>query len=414
MDKYIIRVTAGPDYNIDKHVVVPVNRPEPIKISNPLMDSEVNVRLENYRGLPRGSPTTSPYFSTEPHASNKDKYSMAIRFTPRKPATSSPPSSPPGPNRQGESTVDEEKKEEADAEENDDEGEDDGALGEGISGLDLQFGNDFDHPIRDRLPPGFSYAMNIVKWWIDPGLEGDAYADRPYLYGPALSSFNALHAGAGAGAAGKPQHDDENDDGNGIGIWCEEGGDARGTKVRERLGAPPAAKDRMKWALRKENKERWVFEYGSTYVADFYNPYLDFSDFSLRLPGFTLPIMKYWDGQPLRSESNGGGGALPKTKKQKRSHTLRYVLRNRTTGDTYLVILFTLHLREDVNEDGSLKPEALEGLRQNGGKTEVVGEAGSGKVEESDSKDSKDYEQAREKFEGLDIGKGDDDDGGVD
>lgn len=44
----------------------------------------------------------------------------------------------------------------------------------------------------------------------------------------------------------------------------------------------------------------------------------------------------------------------------KRSHTLRYVLRNKTTGQVYLVILFTLYLKEDVNEDGSIKPAALE------------------------------------------------------
>ena len=35
------------------------------------------------------------------------------------------------------------------------------------------------------------------------------------------------------------------------------------------------------------------------------------------------------------------------------------MLRNRTTKDVYLVVLFTLYLKEDVNEDGSLKPEAL-------------------------------------------------------
>jgi hypothetical protein len=50
--------------------------------------------------------------------------------------------------------------------------------------------------------------------------------------------------------------------------------------------------------------------------------------------------------------------------RRKRSHTLRYVLRNRATNDTYLVILFSLYLREDINEDGSLKPAALEATRE--------------------------------------------------
>lgn len=45
--------------------------------------------------------------------------------------------------------------------------------------------------------------------------------------------------------------------------------------------------------------------------------------------------------------------------RKKRSHQLRYVLRNKTTKQVYLVVLFTLYLKEDVNEDGSLKPEAL-------------------------------------------------------
>lgn len=44
--------------------------------------------------------------------------------------------------------------------------------------------------------------------------------------------------------------------------------------------------------------------------------------------------------------------------RKKRSHQLRYVLRNKTTKQVYLVVLFTLYLKEDVNEDGSLKPEA--------------------------------------------------------
>jgi len=47
-------------------------------------------------------------------------------------------------------------------------------------------------------------------------------------------------------------------------------------------------------------------------------------------------------------------------KEQKRSHTLRYVLKNRKTGTVYLVVLFTLFLKEDVNEDGSIK-EGVEG-----------------------------------------------------
>jgi hypothetical protein len=44
-------------------------------------------------------------------------------------------------------------------------------------------------------------------------------------------------------------------------------------------------------------------------------------DFSLRLPGFTLHVIKYVD---------------------EKTHELRYVLKNKRTGDVYLVVLFTL------------------------------------------------------------------------
>lgn len=163
-DKYILRVTAGPTYKLADHTEVHVNSPTPVKISTEHMDVELNVRIQNYHGLPRNSPTTSPYFDQEPHIRNKDQYSIAFQFTPKAPQSAQ---------AQKKADVDPDDREP-----------------EGISGSDLQFGNDFGSPIRSRLPPGFSYAMKIVKWWIDPGLDGDPYADRPYLFGPALSSFN--------------------------------------------------------------------------------------------------------------------------------------------------------------------------------------------------------------------------------
>ncbi|KAJ3474070.1 hypothetical protein NLG97_g10006 [Lecanicillium saksenae] len=162
--------------------------------------------------------------------------------------------------------------------------------------------------------------MRIVKWWIDPGLDGDAYADKPHLYGPALSSFNVLRLDGGEHDAAKG------------GLWIEEGGDE---ERRAAQGMPDTGKARMKWALTDANKEQFAFEYGKTYGFDFFNPYLDFANLALRLPGFQLSIANYWDGQALR-----------------------YVLRNKTTGDVYLVVVFSLFLREDLNEDGTLKEGA--------------------------------------------------------
>ncbi|RDW87391.1 hypothetical protein BP5796_03085 [Coleophoma crateriformis] len=277
---YILQVTTGSEYDIKKHHIVPVNSPKAVSIDTEHISVDVNVRIQNYRGLPQNSPSTSPYFSIPSHAKNGDQYSIAFRFTPK--------------------TT--------------------------INANDLVFGNDFDHPIRDRLPPGFSTAFKIVKWVVDPGLDGDVYADQPYLYGPAASSMNILNVGA-------EEAEVEAD----AGLVFEEGGDEKGLEARKDNNIPASESARKKHFLNEEKRKDWSFEAGTSYGCDFYNPYLDFNDFALRLPGFTLPIMKYWDGQGLR-----------------------YVLKNRKTNTVLFVVLFTLYLKEDVDEHGNVK-EGVEG-----------------------------------------------------
>ncbi|OWP04077.1 hypothetical protein B2J93_2085 [Marssonina coronariae] len=293
--KYVLRVTAGPGYETTTHQVVPVNDARSVTIDTEHINVDLNVRIQSYRGLPKTSSTTSPYFDLPPHDKNQDQYSIAFRFQPK---TS-------------------------------------------INGDDLVFGNDFDHPIRDRLPPGFSTAFRIVKWAIDPGLDGDVYADKPYLYGPAASSVNRLHVGSKGGRQDIGEHE--------AGLVFEEGGDAEGRELRWEQGVPDTEAARKKHFLHEDKRKGWEWEEGRVYGCDFYNPYLDFNglaprslnrlarlttqpDFALRLPGFTLPIMNYWDGQGLR-----------------------YTLKNRKTDTVLFVVLFTLYLKEDVDEDGNVK-----------------------------------------------------------
>jgi len=277
-EKYLLRVTAGPDYDTSTHVVLPINTHETTTIASEHCTSSLQVRVQNYRGLPRNSPKTSPYFSHAPH--NHDQYSIAFTFVPHA----------------------------------------------SVSSKNLVFGNDFDRPIRDRLPPGFGTAFKIVKWAIDPGLDGDVYADKPHLYGPALSSLNVVHVGPKAslgggkyelGAAGEPQE-------KGV----EEGAEGDGETSRHDTSAPASAAERKKWALKEENQAKWEWEEGRVYKADFFNPYLDFNDFSLKLPGFSLAILPYMDGKD----------------------TLRYVLKDKETGHVFFVVVFTLVMKEDVEK----------------------------------------------------------------
>lgn len=145
--KYLLRVTAGPSYDPSTHSPVIVNGGVPTVIENEHIKAHIKVRIRNYTGLPLHAPTTSPYFSTE--SRTREQYSIGFSFVPK----------------------------------------------HDIAGDEATWGNDFDHPVRDRLPPGFGIAVRIVKEFIDPSIELDAYADEPWLYAPALTSFFAMRVG---------------------------------------------------------------------------------------------------------------------------------------------------------------------------------------------------------------------------
>lgn len=258
--KYLLKVTAGPSYENQEQVHV--NTTTPAKISSEHIDAHVHVRVkdfrgmealslslpyisspnvlsfvvssisspsqvnqtttnqETYTGLPKGSPSVSPYFSHPSHT--RDLYSISFSFVPKR----------------------------------------------NISGNDLVFGNDFDHPIRDRLPPLFGKAFSYVTSFIDPGLYGDPYADQPYLYGPMLSSVNVFRVGQ---KDGLDEEYDEKD-------VLEEGAeDEEGEGVRQKAGLPAVGSKRMKFFLQEGKRKEWEFEEGRTYSCDFFNPYLDFN-----------------------------------------------------------------------------------------------------------------------------------------
>lgn len=277
--QYRLRVTAGPAYDPSTHRLVPVNAPETLTFENDHIVLSLAVRIRNFAGYPNDSPETSPYFDHDLHKS--DQYSIAFSFIPK-----------------------------AD-----------------IPGDDLIFGNDFDRPIRDRLPPGFNQAFKIVKWWVDPGLDGDIYAEKPYLFGPALSSWNILRI-CDRAVSDQDHLSDNNNNAYSIPnahafheTVVQEGADGTGEEVRKAAQIPDDSAARKKHFLTPANRESFVFEAGRLYQSDFGNPYLDFNDFSLKLPGFSLNVVKYIDAK---------------------THELRYTLKNKSTNEVYVVVMFTL------------------------------------------------------------------------
>lgn len=114
-----------------------------------------------------------------------------------------------------------------------------------------------------------------MKWAIDPGLDGDVYADKPYLYGAAGSSLNVLRVGE---KLEKEKLEKEFENVQGGEEALVEGADGEGKEFREEKGMPEGADARKKWFLKKGGgAEKWVWEEGRVIHGDFFNPYLDFN-----------------------------------------------------------------------------------------------------------------------------------------
>jgi len=253
-----------------------VNTSTPTEVSTPEADISLLVRVKDFRSSPdSSSPPTCQYFDhPQRHGA---RYSISWRLKPRK----------------------------------------------NINGDDLLLGNTFDEPIRDQLPHFFGTALGFVKRYIDPGLEGDAYADKPYLLGSMLSSVNAFRIGNAQGG----EKDEE---------VMEEGATTEdGKSIREKLSIPDDSTARQKHFLAEEHRKAFEFEAGKTYEFDFFNGYLDFNEFALKLPmGLSFNILRQLGGENVQP--------------------LRYVLKDRETGNVLFHVTFTL-IPEKHDEDETSK-----------------------------------------------------------
>ncbi|KAL9052096.1 MAG: hypothetical protein Q9162_005613 [Coniocarpon cinnabarinum] len=321
--KYVLKTTAGPSYDPTTHYALPVNSPTALLIDSPHLTAKLKLRIRNFTGFPLSSPHHSPYFSLPEHA--KDQYSVAFSFVPK----------------------------------------------HDISSANARWGNDFDHPVRDRLPPGVNTAFKIVKEFIDPGLAMDAYSDEPWLLGPATSCWFKLVVGervidsdAEAGRFPEPAEDEA----------MMEGGVGSGAEVRAELGMPDDSEKRRKWMLKAENRERFTFEKGRWYMADFFNPYLDFENFALKVPGCSINVVKYIDDK---------------------SHAMRYVFKDVETGTVYLCVVLTLLFGKKLEEELA---GAKEGMERDG-----VDEESKEEDHEETGERGEEFEDAVESLDELEI-----------
>lgn len=252
-----------------------------------------------------------------------------------------------------------------------------------ISTDDIVFGNEFDKPIRDRLPYGTSLALQFAKA-IDPNLQHDLYADRPWAYSPFVTTMTHINIqrlqGSAAEALSKATSSREDAEVEGYPAFPSPvvGGDDG--KVSKHsiasqhgyivdditmllssspesgevdkpthytladeyeglvdsttfvgLGWPadePLADDREALQARKrlfgdpKKRARIHLTPQDVFSADFCNGFIDFNTLSLSIPfsgGLRFDLKKYWDGQPVR-----------------------YTCKNKKTGEVYFLVQFTI------------------------------------------------------------------------
>jgi len=278
--KHALKISASTSYD-SGFEIVPVNSETPISLKSNIGDIQLLLRVKDFVGSKdhdKESSIDSDYFQKVNPDAN---ISIQLSFTPKE---------------------------------------------DGITGDKLLFGNDFDYPIKDYLPYGTGTGLNLFKKYVDPSVSGDLYAEKPYLYGKALSSFNTI--------SDKEKDNIKDSKTNNFIKESLENDEFTSRK----LLIPVESQDRQRFFQDIKNLEEFIFEKNHTYNFDFFSGLVSLknSNFNIKLPGgFELNLSNY-----LNEKFN----------------SVRYVLKKGTTselgvefGEPIVIIKFEL-VDVDVEE----------------------------------------------------------------
>ncbi|GAM88220.1 hypothetical protein ANO11243_062510 [Dothideomycetidae sp. 11243] len=363
---YRLRITAGPTYDKSLQRLIKPNSDEAHVVSE---NVSLSIRIKDYSGFPSTSPSTSEAYFSQP-AHSKDTFSIAFAFTPP----------------------------------------------HDVSVADLMFGVDTGHnPIRKfGIPKSLvNTAFRIVKDFIDPSLACDAGADEPWLRGPVVAGASTTMCVGDRPSGGEEEHvapverkdsladpDTSSDESKSrrssyLGSWSRtpsppdvdlsgevfpspalltEGATSASAKRyrRETLNIPSDAKGRRKFYNNSANRTDAKLQAGRTYYFDFANAYIDWSAYAIKLPGFSVPVLK-WLGSgkppPSPEEMAQQGEVKPgQGGKKSPSHKVRFFLKDVNTGEVYFVIMATLVTGEELGaalmEDKEIVAREKQGQQQ--------------------------------------------------
>ncbi|GAA5895149.1 hypothetical protein JCM8208_000125 [Rhodotorula glutinis] len=195
----------------------------------------------------------------------------------------------------------------------------------GITADDVLFGNVWRKPIRDFLPYGTSAALRFVRY-MDPSLECDLYADKPWALSPLFATLQYLSA--------KPLPADESPPPFKPDTFPEDVAPLLPSST-----PPPADPAARRSFFSKADARRAVPLAASHLVrGDFSHGFLAFDNLSLALPGgLKFKLDKYWNGEPVVFSC------------QRRAEPGK-------EAETFFVVTFEL----EADEGGALPPGAKE------------------------------------------------------
>ena len=214
---------------------------------------------------------------------------------------------------------------------------------------DVEFGNLFQEPIRDKLPYGTSVALHAVSY-IDPNLHHDLYADKPWAFSPLICTMTRINVERLSGEVIRhgdkddwpafPHGNDESDyvhDDTSV-LLCKKGTTEVDTtleedgyadlsslsQLRSSNDSNNAHKNRGRFWGNEGIRQATKFTPESIVTMDFCQGYIRFDNLHLAIAGMEFDLAKYAaDGQ-----------------------TVDFYCRNKHTEKVYFVIQFKITKKE--------------------------------------------------------------------
>ena len=150
---------------------------------------------------------------------------------------------------------------------------------EDINGSNFAFGNDFTYPIRDYVPVGLlNTGLKLFNWFINDSVKGDPYPDKPYLYGPGISSFTYMAI--------------KNPDDPTVNTHSKK---AVENLFQQEENIPKEPNSRKKFFSNKKKCEKFTFKKGVTYILQFDTNFVKLADskYSISIPRFDFDVSHY-------------------------------------------------------------------------------------------------------------------------